>query len=174
MKNSYYVDNAGEVQGPVSSQELETLHRSGQVSAITQVCEEGTENWVPYYQAAGAQESGPQPKKQSDPTKEKKPPNDKTQQKIMSEPTAPAFQGVTKSQGTAIIVLLLIAIGAPFFSLLKPTDKWEYMIESPSDYTFSSTMDRYGEQGWELVFARRASDSSGSMSYECIFKRRKN
>lgn len=59
MKNSYYVDNLGEVQGPISPQELKELHRSGQVNAVTQVCEEGTENWLPYYQAAGAATDSP-------------------------------------------------------------------------------------------------------------------
>lgn len=61
MKNSYYVDDIGEVQGPVTSQELKALHQSGRVTAATQVCEEGTENWRPYYQAAGAATDSPPP-----------------------------------------------------------------------------------------------------------------
>jgi hypothetical protein len=61
MKNFYYVDDIGEVQGPLTPQELEALHRSGRVTATTQVCEEGTENWRPYYQAAGEPASAPPP-----------------------------------------------------------------------------------------------------------------
>ena len=82
-------------------------------------------------------------------------------------------QWMSRNQGTVIIVMLLIVIGAQFFSQVKPTVRWEYMLESPSDYSFTKTMNNYGEQGWELVSARRASDSSSSMSYECIFKRPK-
>ena len=52
MKNLYYLDKSGEVKGPFSSEEMTALHRSGQVSATTQVCEEGTEDWMPYYKRA--------------------------------------------------------------------------------------------------------------------------
>ncbi|WP_043582595.1 DUF4177 domain-containing protein [Geminisphaera colitermitum] len=83
-----------------------------------------------------------------------------------------ASNGITKEQGTLLIILLLIGIGALFFPMLKPAEKWEYRIESPSDYRFSAAMNEYGKEGWELVSARRAS-SEGSLSYECIFKRRK-
>jgi type IV secretory pathway VirB2 component (pilin) len=82
-------------------------------------------------------------------------------------------QWMSRNQGTVIIVILLIVIGAQFFSQVKPAVKWEYKLESPSDYSFTKTMNNYGEEGWELVSARRASDSSSSMSYECIFKRPK-
>jgi len=82
-------------------------------------------------------------------------------------------QWMSRNQGTVIIVMLLIVIGVPFFSQVKPAVKWEYKLESPSDYSFTKTMNIYGEEGWELVSARRASDSSSSMSYECIFKRPK-
>jgi hypothetical protein len=35
-------------------------------------------------------------------------------------------------------------------------------------------MNELGEEGWELVFARRAQDSiTDEFSYECIFKRAK-
>jgi len=48
---------------------------------------------------------------------------------------------------------------------------WEYKIESVSDLLFTEMMDGYGDEGWELVTARRAQDSAGNFSYECIFKR---
>ena len=82
-------------------------------------------------------------------------------------------EGITKFQGTIIIFLLLVALGWPLFGILRPVQQWEYRIESPSDTVFSTMMDQYGREGWELVAARRASDGGGTMSYECIFKRPK-
>ena len=54
--------------------------------------------------------------------------------------------------------------------------QWEYRIESFPDTAFSSRINAMGKEGWELVFARRASDGSDyspSFSYEMIFKRPK-
>lgn len=167
MKTLYYIDDIGEVQGPVSRLELDSLHRAGYITAATQVCEEGTENWKPYSYATVSVELKRQEKKLP------------TIAPIISVPKEQSkakescFKGISRGQGTTIIVLLLIASGAPFFSLLKPTEKWEYRIESPSDYTIKTMMDIYGADGWELVTARRASDGSKTMSYECIMKRRK-
>lgn len=93
--------------------------------------------------------------------------------RLVQQTISDVSEWVSRNQGTVIIVMLLIVIGAQFFSQVKPTVRWEYMLESPSDYSFTKTMNNYGEQGWELVSARRASDSSSSMSYECIFKRPK-
>jgi hypothetical protein len=59
MKSLYYVDKSGEVQGPISPQELKALHRNGKINADTEVCEEGKENWQPYYQAAGINADSP-------------------------------------------------------------------------------------------------------------------
>jgi Domain of unknown function (DUF4177) len=82
-------------------------------------------------------------------------------------------ESITKAQGTYIIILLLAALGMPVFGILRPVQQWEYRIEAPSDTVFLSTIDQYGSEGWELVTVRRASDSNGNMSYECIFKRPK-
>lgn len=53
--------------------------------------------------------------------------------------------------------------------------RWDYMIQSVPDLSFDTVMNELGGAGWELVFARRASNGgSGAfmvMSYECIFKR---
>lgn len=166
MKNSYYIDDIGEVQGPVTPQELEALHRSGRINAATQVCEEGTENWRPYYQAAGG--SPPKielPKKaQSVPKAEPK--------SIKAAPEKEGFQGITRGQGTILIILLLIGIGAPFWVFLKPTPNWEYQtVEIVAETSgtasilgenyeklayktipeFSTKLDSMGSQGWELV-----------------------
>ncbi|MFM7180187.1 MAG: GYF domain-containing protein [Verrucomicrobiales bacterium] len=48
MKNFYYVDATQEVQGPLPLEELDALHRCGKITAMTQVCLEGTEVWTPF------------------------------------------------------------------------------------------------------------------------------
>ena len=59
MKKLFYIDDLGDVQGPITPQELKELHKSDQINSVTQVCEEGAENWQPYYQAAGASPASP-------------------------------------------------------------------------------------------------------------------
>jgi hypothetical protein len=53
--------------------------------------------------------------------------------------------------------------------------RWDYMIQSVPDLSFTDVMTELGSTGWELVFARRASNGETGdrmvMSYECIFKR---
>jgi hypothetical protein len=83
---------------------------------------------------------------------------------------------ISKIQGNIIIGLLVIAIGLALWSDFKPSMKWEYKIESVPDSTFESGMSALGDEGWELVFARRASSGEGSsavFSYEMVFKRPK-
>ncbi len=82
-------------------------------------------------------------------------------------------KNMTKTQANIIIILLLAALGFPLFEFFKPAKKWEYLTEFSQDVFFETTVDRHGDNGWELVFARRASDSSDKFGYECIFKRPK-
>lgn len=79
---------------------------------------------------------------------------------------------MTKTQANIIIILLMALLGFPFLGFLKPTPKWEYSIESPMDAFFTTSMNGYGEKGWEVVSARRATGPLGP-SYECILKRKK-
>lgn len=84
---------------------------------------------------------------------------------------------ITFGQGVAIILLLCAGLGLPFVSVLKPAPQWEYILTTILDEAFTTTINGYGKEGWELVFARRASDGSESrskFSYEVIFKRRKS
>lgn len=81
-------------------------------------------------------------------------------------------QHVTLSALLAIIV----AINAlPLFKAgpigAKPS--FEYRVDAVPDLQFDERMSALGDDGWELVFARRASDSGSTMMYEVILKRAK-
>jgi hypothetical protein len=81
------------------------------------------------------------------------------------------------AQGLLIPVLLAGILGVQLLSIMvtamsQPgTVEWEYMIEGVPDRFFTEEMDDFGADGWELVTARRARNSDGVYSYECIFKR---
>ena len=82
---------------------------------------------------------------------------------------------MSKSQSNWVIVLLVFLVLLSTLDLLgKPfgaSQDWEYRIVSPDDRNFIVEMNKFGHDGWELVSARRASDSSGDMAYEMIMKR---
>jgi hypothetical protein len=73
-------------------------------------------------------------------------------------------------------LFLLVAFNA---RVALRSERWEYRIESVNDLSFSREINELGEEGWELVFARRASaglDTPGAkpeFAYEMIFKRRR-
>lgn len=50
MKNYYYLDSAEEVQGSFTLSDLDSMHKSGKITAATQVCEESTQNWMTFFQ----------------------------------------------------------------------------------------------------------------------------
>jgi len=82
---------------------------------------------------------------------------------------------MSKSQAGWIIVLLsciVLITSLIYFHSLSSQTKWEYKLESPDDYSFEREMNEFGADGWELVFARRATNSYSGASYEMIFKRR--
>ena len=75
-----------------------------------------------------------------------------------------------------MIALLAMLVLFEFFDRFGPkigvTPSWEYRLESPSDLRFEEEINKFGEEGWELVFARRATSSyGGGASYEIILKR---
>ena len=77
-------------------------------------------------------------------------------------------------QAAVVLLCLLLSVEILGFAIsMSKTTKWEYKLESPSDSNFESAVDRMGDQGWELVFARRATSSFGIAGYEMIFKRPK-
>lgn len=49
--------------------------------------------------------------------------------------------------------------------------KYDYMVASIPDLEWGTKAQELGQEGWEMVFARRASDGADNMLYECIFQR---
>lgn len=49
--------------------------------------------------------------------------------------------------------------------------RWEYEVFVIGDAEWGTRALAIGESGWEIVTARRASDSSDNVAYECIAKR---
>lgn len=88
------------------------------------------------------------------------------------------LHGFSLSQDSLIMVTLIGILGILLTNTLigskLGTVAWEYQIESVPDLSFDTTMNELGKEGWELVFARRASNpTTDDFSYECIFKRKK-
>ena len=75
-----------------------------------------------------------------------------------------------------IFALFVFPVFHSILSGVLPPQKWEYRIVAIPDLLFNTKINALGADGWELVFARRASDgdtTSPTMSYEVIFKRPK-
>lgn len=68
MKNYYYLDSSEEVQGPFTLSDLDSMHKGGKITAATQVCEESTENWMPFFQVPRSTAPQQTPKVASSPT----------------------------------------------------------------------------------------------------------
>jgi hypothetical protein len=72
----------------------------------------------------------------------------------------------------AFIALIAVLLTVDVFGR---TESWAYDIVSPTDSDLGSKLTQMGLDGYELVFARRASDATEQTStarYEMIFKRR--
>lgn len=81
--------------------------------------------------------------------------------------------GMTFRQGVVIILLLLVGCGSQLLSFrAKAIPRWEYMVVAPPDVGLGADLNALGKSGWELVAARRATNSiTDGASYEMIFKR---
>lgn len=85
----------------------------------------------------------------------------------------------SKSQVTIIVILLALFLALFSYNTFaprppKPATQWEYRIQAIPDEHFEDSINKLGAQGWDLVFARRASNVEGdaaTFSYEVIFKR---
>ena len=88
------------------------------------------------------------------------------------------IQGPARSGMGLVLVFLFVIVGLLAWNTFR-AEKWEYKIEAVNDLTFTTDINKLGEDGWELVFARRASAGSidtgvkTEFSYEMIFKRRR-
>ena len=70
--------------------------------------------------------------------------------------------------GLIFIIALTLLFG---FRASQPS--YEYKITTIDDIGFDSEINKFGNDGWEVVFARRALISeSDDYAYELIFKRR--
>lgn len=77
------------------------------------------------------------------------------------------IQGIITIGLLAIIVFLLLL---PHLSTKNPV--YEYKIVGVEDLSFDRDMKALGKAGWELIFARRATNSDDdTANYEAIFKR---
>ena len=79
---------------------------------------------------------------------------------------------VTLLLAAQLLIIGIIQIVSFMYSVTPR--KWEYRLEAPSDVLFEETMKDLGNEGWELVNARRATSKYKSgASYEMIFKKKK-
>jgi len=62
------------------------------------------------------------------------------------------------------------AVADPVRVNVQPV-KYDYMVVSIPDLEWATKGQELGQDGWEMVFARRASDGNDNMLYECIFQR---
>jgi len=49
MKSYYYLDSSEEVVGPFKLSDLDSIYQDGRITGATQVCEEGNQNWMPFF-----------------------------------------------------------------------------------------------------------------------------
>lgn len=75
----------------------------------------------------------------------------------------------------AILLLAALVVISSFQALRDDQSalQWEYKIASAPDAAFTDEVNRLGADGWEIIFARRASSGEGKseFNYEMIFRR---
>lgn len=69
-----------------------------------------------------------------------------------------------------MVGFLIFPVVRALFGAVFP-QRWEYGVVAVSDYTFTDDMNKLGDQGWEVVSARRAVGEFSSAKYELILKR---
>ena len=96
------------------------------------------------------------------------PPKPQVASSVPRSPASGNRSSLTNALLGGILAVLLLTNLPP---LLK-SQQWEYWIASPADLELRARMRELGEEGWELVTARRATSRySDDASYEMIFKR---
>lgn len=80
---------------------------------------------------------------------------------------------MTKRQAAFCCILLLLCVVLLGFGQL-PT-RWQYTVISAHDGSLADTLEKAGQDGWEVISARRALEDPQSISprplYEFIAKR---
>jgi hypothetical protein len=181
-------------QGPFTLGELRELARSGKLRPSDLVWKEGTSQWVAassvqgLFENIGAQAPQALPVPSSDvlPTVAVVEPvlsgerSDAHDDSSLSRRRGTIAPGVTSGQGWIIIFLLfltlLASLGIPICPLCRtavPPTVWEYKVTAPTDSALEGELRQLGDDGWELVYARRAVSEFGPAKYEMIFKRKK-
>jgi hypothetical protein len=92
----------------------------------------------------------------------------------MDNNTAQSSRAADRLRAANYLVLAAI-FALLIWQVFKPAPKWEYRREYFSE-NYVRDLDRMGEQGWELIFVRRAitADETKEVSYEMVFKRPKS
>jgi hypothetical protein len=81
-----------------------------------------------------------------------------------------------KSATTIVIILLAVLVAFECLKLTKASEAiyqpvYDYNIVYLKDSTFEEDMKTMGNEGWEIVNARRASSGEDTWGYECIIKK---
>ena len=69
------------------------------------------------------------------------------------------------------LISLLLLLSLLFQLTHRP--RYEYLVSSPDDLKFTEELSTLGAQGWKIDTCRRATNSAGGASYECILSRPK-
>src|SRR5438477_7147446 len=118
---SYYYVKDGNTHGPASLDDLRELCRRGEIPPDTNVCTEGADSWQPlsalgpiddFPEREQAQQPEPPPVSipQTPVASRRASPRRASLLREVAAPAAPAFLGITSGQGTAIIIMLILAM----------------------------------------------------------------
>ncbi len=69
-----------------------------------------------------------------------------------------------------LLAVIAVLTSLPLIAPRAAAHRWEYRIDDLPDEVLQKQLDEHGDNGWELVFARRAV-GDGTAAYEVIFKR---
>ncbi len=171
----WYVVIADVEEGPMSSERLKVLASAGLVEPDTKIRSESQSEWSSAKNVKGLAFSNGH--------KDLVPPAPPTAP-ITSLPAAPAKpappqtetasnQAISNPRPWTPILLGCVVLAQIFMIyILCRKPRFDYRLESPSDGPFESQMNGFGDDGWDLASARRATSSGGgSASYEVILKR---
>ena len=75
-----------------------------------------------------------------------------------------------KQKDRSAFILIALVFIVMIFAANYLFYNWEYKVVAPSDFSLDRELNQLGEDGWELVSARRATSYS-TAKYEMIFKR---